>query len=165
MDLYPWLVYVHIAGALVFVLGHGVSVGVAFKVRRERDPNRIQALLQLSTWSLGLFYVGILILLAAGIVMGFIGPDRDWGGSSWWGFTWIWIALGTFLLTMFAMYGLASNYYRRLRTIVEAMVGGSEAVSEDRLVEVLSGPRAWVLAGVGFGSLLFILYLMLFKPF
>lgn len=161
MDLYPWIVYFHVAGVLIFVLGHGVSVGVAFKVRSERDPNRIQALLQLSTWSLGLFYVGILLLLGGGIWAGFT-PGID---GSWWSSKWIWTALITFVLTMFAMYGLASNYYRRLRTIVEAMVAGSEAVSEERLAEVVSGPRAWVLAGVGFGSLLFILYLMLFKPF
>jgi hypothetical protein len=161
MDLYQWLRYVHIAGALLFVMGHGASVAVAFKVRSERDPGRILALLQLSTWSLWMFYLGVLFLLGAGIWAGFT-PGAE---GSWWEYGWIWVALGTFVLTMFAMYGVASNYYRRLRTITEAMVGGSEAVSVDRLAEVLSGPRAWILAIVGFGSLLFILYLMLFKPF
>jgi hypothetical protein len=161
MDLYPWIVYLHVAGVLVFTLGHGVSVGVAFKVRGERDPNRILALLQLSTWSLGLFYVGVLLLLGGGVWAGFT-PGID---GSWWSSKWIWTALITFVLTMFAMYGLASSYYRRLRTIVEAMVGGSEAVSQERLAEVVSGPRPWLLAVIGLGSLLFILYLMLFKPF
>ena len=154
---YQWIVYLHVAGVLLFVLAHGVSVGVAFRVRAERDPARILALLQLSTWSMSLFYVGILILLVAGVIAGFMGD--------WWGQGWIWTALITFLVTMFAMYGIASTYYRRLRTITEAMVEGSQAVSEERLVEVLSGPRAWILVVVGFGSLLFILYLMLFKPF
>ena len=161
MDLYEWLRYVHIAGALVFVLGHGASVAVSFKIRDERDPGRIQPCSELSTWSLSIFYVGIFLLLGAGIWAGFT-PGIE---GSWWGSGWIWAALGTFLVTMFVMYGVASDYYRRLRTIAEAMVGGSEAVSADRLAEVLSGPRAWVLAIVGFGSLLFILYLMLFKPF
>ena len=161
MDLYQWLRYVHIAGALLFVMGHGASVSVAFKVRSERDPARILALLQLSTWSLWMFYLGVLFLLGAGIWAGFT-PGVD---GSWWEQGWIWVALGTFVLTMFVMYGVASNYYRRLRTITEAMANGSEAVSQDRLAEVLSGPRAWILAIVGFGSLLFILYLMLFKPF
>jgi hypothetical protein len=162
---YQWTVYVHIAGALLFVLAHGVSVSVAFRIRSEREPVRILALLQLSTWSLGIFYAGILVLLGAGILAGFMGPDQEFGGSSWWGDGWIWTALITFVLTMFAMYGIASSYYRRLRTIVQAMADGSEAVSTDRLAQVLSGPRAWLLAVVGFGSLLFILYLMLFKPF
>jgi hypothetical protein len=161
MDLYPWIVYVHVAGVLLFVLAHGISVGVSFKVRAERDPHRILPLLQLSAWAIGLLYIGIVILLGAGIWAGFT-PGID---GSWWGDAWIWVALGTFVFTMFAMYGMASTYYRRLRTIVEAMVNGSEAVSEARLAEVLTGPRPWILAGIGFGSLLFILYLMLFKPF
>lgn len=159
--IYPWLVYVHVAGVLVFTLGHGVSVGVAFKVRDERDPQRILALLQLSTWSLWLFYVGILLLLGAGIWAGFT-PGIP---GSWWGSGWIWTALIIFVLTMFAMYALASNYYRRLRTIAEARVAGSQAVTDEQLAEVLRGPRPWILAVIGFGSLLFILYLMLFKPF
>jgi hypothetical protein len=138
-------------------MGHGVSVGVAFRIRSERDPVRILALLQLSTWSLGFFYVGVLVLLGAGIVAGFMGD--------WWSQAWIWTALATFLVTMFLMYGIASSYYRRLRTITQAMADGSQAISEERLAEVLSGPRAWLLAVIGFGSLLFILYLMFFKPF
>jgi uncharacterized membrane protein len=64
-----------------------------------------------------------------------------------------------------AMYVVASGYYKRLRTIVGAMAGGSEAVSEQRLADLLEGPRPLVLAVIGFGGLLFILYLMLFKPF
>lgn len=161
MDLYPWIVYVHVAGVLVFMLGHGASVAVAFKVRGERDPQRIQALLQLSTWALGMFYVGVLLLLGAGVWAGFT-PGIN---GSWWGSGWIWTALVIFVLTMFAMYAIASTYYKRVRTIVDAMVGGSEAVSSDRLAQVLSGPRPWLLAVIGFGSILFILYLMLFKPF
>jgi uncharacterized membrane protein len=161
MDLYPWLRYIHVAGALLFVLGHGASVAVAFKVRNERDPHRIDALLQLSSSAISLFYVGILLLLGAGIWAGFT-PGIP---GSWWEDRWIWVALITFVLTMIAMYAVATNYYKRVRTIVEAMVGGSEAVSEDRLAEVLRGPRPWILAVIGFGSILFILYLMLFKPY
>jgi uncharacterized membrane protein len=161
MDLYPWLRYIHVAGVLLFMLGHGASVSVAFKVRGERDPRRIDALLQLSGWTFGIFYSGILILLGAGIWAGFT-PGID---GSWWGSAWIWTALITFVLTMVAMYAIGSTYYRRVRTIVEAIVNGSEAVSEARLVEVLGGPRPWVLAVIGFGSVFFILYLMMFKPF
>jgi hypothetical protein len=161
MDLYPWLVYVHVAGVLLFMLGHGTSVAVAFKVRGERDPQRIDALLQLSGWSFTLFYVGILILLAAGIWAGFT-PGLD---GSWWGATWIWVALITFVVTMILMYALGSSYYKRVRTIIEAMLGGSKAVTEAQLAEVLKGPRPWLLAVIGLGSVFFILYLMLFKPF
>ena len=47
MDFYPWLVFVHIAGAFTFVLGHGASAMVSVALRHEREPDRVRALLDL----------------------------------------------------------------------------------------------------------------------
>lgn len=154
---YTWWVFLHIAGVFGFLIAHGVSVGVAFRLRRERDPKRIMALLDLSNSSVTLLYVSLLLLIGGGVVAGFVGD--------WWGDGWIWVSLGTLILTIVAMYAVASTYYKRLRTVIGAMADGSQAISEERLGEVLAGPRAWVLALIGFGAILFILYLMLFKPF
>ena len=154
---YQWWVFLHIAGVFAFLIAHGVSVGVAFRLRRERDPRRIMALLDLSSWSISLMYIGILLLLTGGIVAGFVGD--------WWGSGWIWVSLGTLIVVIVAMYAMASAYYKRLRLIVGAMADGSQAVSEEQLAGLLEGPRPWILAVIGFGGLLFILYLMLFKPF
>jgi hypothetical protein len=161
---YQWLVFLHIAGAFVFLIAHGISIGVSLRLRRERDPRRIMALLDVSSGSISGLYVGLLVLLVGGVVAGFMGPDQAVGGSSWWGSGWIWVALGTLIVLMVFMYAAASTYYKRLRVIVGAMVEGSEAVSEARLADLLSGPRPVVLSVVGVGGLLFILYLMLFKP-
>jgi hypothetical protein len=155
--LYQWMVFLHIAGVFAFLTAHGVSVGVAFRVRGERDPRRILALLELSAWSTSLMYLGLLLLLTGGVIAGFIGD--------WWGSGWIWVSLGTLVLVMIGMYMAAAGYYKRLRLIVGAMADGSQAVSDERLSELLEGPRPWVLAVIGFGGILFILYLMLFKPF
>jgi hypothetical protein len=154
---YQWWVFLHIAGVFAFLVAHGVSVGVAFRLRRERDPRRIMALLDLSSWSISLMYIGILLLLTGGIVAGFVGD--------WWGSGWIWVSLGTLIVVIVSMYAMASGYYKRLRLIVGAMADGSQAVSEEQLAGLLEGPRPWILAVIGFGGLLFILYLMLFKPF
>jgi uncharacterized membrane protein len=154
---YTWWVFLHIAGVFGFLIAHGVSVGVAFRLRRERDPKRIMALLDLSNSSVTLLYVSLLLLIGGGVVAGFVG--------NWWGDGWIWVSLGTLVVTIGAMYAVATTYYRRLRTVIGAMADGSQAISEERLGEVLAGPRAWVLAAIGFGAILFILYLMLFKPF
>jgi hypothetical protein len=151
------MVFLHIAGVFAFLTAHGVSVGVAFRVRGERDPRRILALLELSAWSTSLMYLGLLLLLTGGVIAGFIGD--------WWGSGWIWVSLGTLVLVMIGMYMAAAGYYKRLRMIVGAMADGSQAVSDERLSELLEGPRPWVLAVIGFGGILFILYLMLFKPF
>ena len=48
MDLTPyigWIVFIHVLGAFVFAAGHGVSMFVAFQVRRETDRARMAALL------------------------------------------------------------------------------------------------------------------------
>ena len=154
---YQWWVFLHIAGAFVFLVAHGVSMGVSLRLRQERDPKRIMALLDVSSSSISGLYVGLVLLLAGGVVAGFVGD--------WWGQGWIWVALGTLVAVMVLMYALATNYYKRLRLIVGAMADGSEAVSDERLAELLAGPRPVVLAVLGSGGLLFILYLMLFKPF
>lgn len=154
---YQWWVFLHIAGAFVFLLSHGVSMGVSLRLRQERDPRRIMALLDVSSASISGLYVGLVLLLVGGVVAGFVGD--------WWGQGWIWVALGTLAALMVLMYALASTYYKRLRLIVGAMADGSEAVSEARLAELLAGPRPVVLAVTGLAGLLFILYLMLFKPF
>jgi hypothetical protein len=162
---YQWLVFLHIAGAFVFLIAHGISMGVSMRLRRERDPRRIMALLDVSSGSISGLYVGLLLLLVGGVIAGFMGPDQEFGGSSWWGSGWIWVALGTLAVLMVFMYAAASSYYKRLRVIVGAMADGAQAVGEERLAELLTGPRPMVLAVVGLGGLLFILYLMLFKPF
>jgi hypothetical protein len=154
---YQWWVILHVVGAFVFLVAHGVSMGVSLRLRQERDPKRIMALLDVSSTSISGLYVGLVLLLAGGIVSGFVGD--------WWDQGWIWVALGTLIALMIFMYVVASPYYKRLRTIVGAMVQGSEAVGEERFAELLAGPRAIVLAIVGSAGLLFILYLMFFKPF
>src|SRR5690349_9877706 len=98
MDLTPyvgWIVFAHVLGAFLFVAGHGVSMVVAFRLRAESDRARMAALLDLSGIALALAYVGLLLLLVAGIVAGVV------LGS--WGRAWIWVALVLFVLIGFAM--------------------------------------------------------------
>ena len=33
MDLYPWIVFIHVAAAFLFVLGHGASMWVSDQIR------------------------------------------------------------------------------------------------------------------------------------
>ena len=47
-QLYPWIVFTHVAGALVFAMAHGVSLFVALRLRHETELVRIRALLELS---------------------------------------------------------------------------------------------------------------------
>jgi plastocyanin len=154
--LYRFWVFVHILGVFGFLLFHGVSVVVTFRLRTERDPRRINDLLALSGSSISAFYASLAVLLLGGVVAGFLGD--------WWGRAWIWVAIVLLVATSVAMFLLARPYYRRIGLVARAMAGGSEAVTEDQFDAILRSRRPWTIVAIGFGGLLAILYLMMFKP-
>ncbi len=158
---YRWWLFLHFVGIFVFLLAHGASVTVTFQLRKERDPARIAALLELSRGSLTAFYAGLGLLLTAGIILGFF-PGSP---GTWWGQGWIWAALALLLAVSGAMIALARPYYRRLERVARAFGAGSPAVSEVEMAELLTSRRPLVIAGLGFGGLLVILWLMVLKPF
>ncbi len=155
--MYPWVVFLHVAGVFGFLLAHGASVTVMFRLRTERERERIVTLLDLSSTSMLAFYASIVVLLAAGILAGFIG--------NWWRMLWIWVSLGLFLAIAVAMYPLASTYFRRVRRAVGSRPSGAPMASDEELDELLTSTRPLIIALVGFGGILAILWLMLFKPF
>jgi formate hydrogenlyase subunit 3/multisubunit Na+/H+ antiporter MnhD subunit len=163
--MYQFWVFVHLAGVFGFLLAHGVSAAVAMSLRRERDPQKVRALLELSSWTLSAFYISFLVLLAGGITAGFLGH--------WWGQGWIWAALGVLLLMMGAMYGLASPYYNRLREAVGLQTYARKRQGTQpgpptqtvKLEPLLRSSRPVLITVVGMMGLLVILWLMVYKPF
>ena len=83
--MYQWIVLVHIVGAFIFVLSHGVAVCMAFELPKQRDSRRIMALLDLSSVSLGGLYLGLVLLLdrrdLGGIAGGHFSRLLDLGGA------------------------------------------------------------------------------------
>ena len=154
--MYTWWVFVHLVGLFGFLIAHGVSVAVAFRLRKERDPARIAQLLELSSSSLRAFYVSLALLLIGGVVAGFMG--------NWWSQAWIWLSIVILILAVLAMFGMARPYYRRVGLVSRAMASGSTAVTPQQLNKVLTSRRPISVAVIGFASLALILYLMLFKP-
>ncbi|HEX2031677.1 MAG TPA: cupredoxin domain-containing protein [Actinomycetota bacterium] len=154
--MYQWLVFVHLVGVFGFLIAHGVSVGVSLRLRTERDPAKIGALLDVSSRSIGPMWLSIAVLLAGGIAAGFLGR--------WWGYGWIWASIGVLVLVIAAMGGMASRYYKRVRFITSAMAEGTQAVSADEYDRVLRSSRPLTIAVVGFAGLVLILWMMIFKP-
>jgi hypothetical protein len=161
--MYPWIVFLHVLGAFAFVAAHGVSMVAAFQLRGERDRSRQAALLQLSGTGIGVMYVGLLLLLVAGIVAGFVGDH--------WGRGWIWASLGILVAVIAVMYAVATPFYGRMRAA--AGVGGTgqsadkfkPPATEADLDALATSSRPWVLAIVGGIGLVVIVWLMLSKPF
>ena len=164
MDWYPWVVFVHVAGAFLFVMGHGASMWASDQIRHERDAVRITTLLELSGRSLGLVYGALLALLIAGIAAGIMGGHFSRG--------WIWASIGVLVAIIVLMYALASTYYRRVREAVgmRTMQTPKDApdptpVSAEELAALVDTHRPDVIGLVGIIGLLVLLWLMLFKPF
>ena len=164
MDWYPWIKLLHVIGAFGFVLAHGASAFAAIRIRSEREPSRVAALLDLSGASIGLMYVSLLVLLGAGIAVGFIG--------GFWGRAWIWVAIGVLVLVVVAMYPLGSQHYANVRRAV-----GIKAYNDPKdappptpaapaeLEALLASNRPFLLAAIGGIGLVVILWLMVVKPF
>src|SRR4029077_16625880 len=161
---YNWIVFLHVAGAFTFVLAHGVSAGVALKLRQEREVPRIQALLDLSKTATQGMYVGLVILLIAGITAAFM--------AGLWGRGWIWTAIALLILSIAFMWTRASVYYGEIRRaaglayyILGKGSGPPAAPNATELAGLLGSSRAMETVAVGSIGLLAIIWLMVMKPF
>ena len=164
--MYQWIVFVHILAVFGFLLAHGATAAVTFKLRGEREIARVCALLDLAQGVATVGTVSLLVLLAAGIGLGFRG--------NWWGQGWIWVSLGVLVLIAIAMRPLGSIPLNRLRKALQASASASttpesqaslDTVTEKQLAAMLTTVRPWLLTVIGGGGLVLILWLMMFKPF
>lgn len=162
--MYRWLVYIHILAVFIFLLAHGGSASVTLRLRRETDRSRIAALLDLSSASLGVMYLSLLVLLVAGIILGFLGK--------WWGLGWIWVSLALLVLMAAAMYVRASIPFHRVRQAAGLpyfdgrRTQPAAAPSNDEVVRAAAAAiRTAEVTVTGVVPIAIILWLMMFKPF
>ncbi len=151
--MYTWWRFLHVVGAFGFLAAHGATAAVAMRLRKERDPAKIRALLGLSRSTRPWMYVSLLLLIAAGVVAGFQGH--------WWDEGWIWTALILLVVLLVAAVPLAVPYYVRVR---RAVAEGSDTPPEE-LDTLLLSPRPIVIAVVESAGLVVIVWLMVLKPF
>ena len=154
--MYQWWVFVHLSGVFGLLVSHGASIALAFQLRRERDPARVETILQLSGNSIRAFYISLIVLL-----VGAFAATTD-GGL--WGYGWIWASLVVLTILMVAMYFVARPYYHRIRFVAGAMAAGSTAVTPQQFDDLLRSRRGLATIWIGIAGLAIILYLMLFKP-
>jgi len=167
VDLAPfhgWIVFIHIVGVFAFLLAHGVSAAVLLRLRSERDPAAVRTLLDLSARSMIAMAIGGLVWLVSGILAGFSG--NFWTTGRYW----IWASL----VIAFVIIGVMTPWGRLYLDKVRAAVGidpktgtidALAPVDPAALDAAIKSGRPMLLAGIGFGGLIVLAYLMMFKPF
>lgn len=154
--MHEWIVFGHILGALLFMLAHGASAAVVFRLRRERDPNAVRVLLGLSRMTTPAAYVGLILLIGAGLWAAMSGRWFSAGGF------WLWLSIILLVVILGAMYGMLAPAFRRVRQLVGD--AGTD-VDPGELDQALSQPGPMIGVGIGLLGTVVILWLMVLKPF
>lgn len=156
--------YLHIFGVFVFLIAHGVSSGVGFRLAKERNRERVAALFDFSASSYRVMLLGFWWILTTGLVLGSLG--------GWWTMRWFWAAIITLIVLAGVMTPLAGRPYGRVRRMLglrvpmrrrqpAASAPGSDADVAAALDRISPIPTA----AVGIIGIAFLLWLMMFKPF
>ena len=163
MDLYPWVVVIHVVAIFLFVLGHGVSSYAMFKVKAETDRARLAALLDLSATSLLTTLTTLIVALVAGIAAGIMG-----GHFGRW---WIWISLVLLIAVGGVMTPLAAIPMNAVRaTLGLRRAGDSKSeppppAGDGELAAARAALRPQLVAALGISAIAVIIWLMEVKPF
>jgi len=108
VQVYRWLLYVHIASVLGFVLLHGMSTGMLLSLRSPQSAEATALRQQSTTWRFGSYgFLGVVVL--TGVALGVQG--------NWWRYGWIWAAIVIVVAAVLAL-GAIGIRLRRTRSRV-----------------------------------------------
>lgn len=155
--LYPWFVFAHLVGLVLFAVAHGASALMAFRLRGERDRAAVAALLRTGELSLGPMYIGLLLLAIGGLGAA--------AAADLWSSTWIIASIVVFVFVLVVMWAVAAPYYQNLRKDLQTLgEDGRPTLDGDALAARLDTRRPEILTAVGGIGLLVLVWLMVIKP-
>jgi len=162
--LYKLVVFLHVIFVFGYLLSHGVSAGVAFAPKKERDVQRIRALLDVSAASYPVMFYTLYAFIIFGIIAGF--------QLNWWKFGWIWVSIVLLLVIVFLMMTFGGGIYGEARKAAGTRynVKGKwfppePAKSDEEVFAILGKTNPILLTVIGYGGFAVIAWLMLAKPF
>ena len=161
VDLYPWLVVVHIVAAFAFVMAHGVSVYAMYRVRKEHDRARLAVLVGLSGDTFGLAMISLLVVLVAGITGGIM--------QGYFSKAWIWLSIVILVVVGGAMTPLAAIPMNKVRLALGIAIRGVKEpptpATDSELAALQASLRPQLAAAIGGIGLIVLVALMSLKPF
>jgi hypothetical protein len=145
-----------------FLLAHGTSAAMAFRLRSEKTTDGIRSLTELSKQTTQVMYSFILLIVITGLLLGIQG--------GWFGRYWIWTAMVVLVLTIGVMSVLGRRYNavrasvglpaRSGRRIVTSTPGSPEDIRR-----AVDATPAALISAIGVVALALLLWLMILKPF
>lgn len=156
-ELYPWFVVAHLVGLVLFAVCHGVSVFMAFRIRRESDPAVVASFLSLSQTAINPMYLGLALILIGGI-------GAAWIGNLWFE-PWIVTSVVVLIIVLGVMYAVATPYYMKLReSLAEVGPDGRPSMEPGVLAARLDNRRPEILVIAGSLGIVVLVWLMVAKP-
>lgn len=159
--MYEWVVFVHVASILAFMLAHGVHMTAMWAMRGEPDPERMLTFFNdVSTATVLRILLGVVVL--SGVTAGFMG--------SWWGSGWIWTSLLLLVFISVVMWRFGGGFFGMVQEAAEAAINARTDDPSNPAPQAAydAARHSWHTLGVsaiGLGGLAVILWLMMFKPF
>jgi len=164
MNLYGWVVVGHVIGVILAFAAHGVSAFAMFRVRTERDPARLAAVLDLSSSSLAASGIGLLVAIVLGIAAAIMGGH--------FAKFWPWAAIIILVVVIGSMTPLAGIPMNRVRKALGMAVQGDKPTDPprqpappDELAAALAAIRPEIPAAIGVVGIVVLSWLMRAKPF
>ena len=159
--MYEWVIFVHVASILAFMLAHGVHVAAMFAMSREPDPEQMLTFFNIVPTATVL-RVTLGFVIVSGAIAGLMGD--------WWGTGWIWTSLILLVVIAVVMWRFGGGYYGLVQQAAEAAVAARADDPGNPAPQATydAARRSWQVVGmsvVGLGGTAVILWLMMFKPF
>ena len=161
--MYRWLVFLHVASSFLFMMTHGATAAVMFRVRSEVSRDSLISLMEIRRWAEIPFSIATAVMFLSGIALAFAG--------GWWRTGWIWSSLAILVLITVAMATMGRRYLDEVAaSITGELIDGEDNGLADPTTELdfsraASAGRPELLASIGIIGFLAILWLMMFKPF
>jgi hypothetical protein len=164
MTVYRVIVFLHVLSALGFLMAHGVSAMMLFKVSRERSYDALCNYLEISSLAMKPAMLALHGVEITGITLTLMGR--------WWMMGWIWVALALFIGVGFVMAKYAAGYMNNVRRAMgipshKDLKKGLRPVPApyEKLMEVVATGRPRLVATAALSGLAMIVALMTLKPF
>lgn len=160
------LILLHVLSAFAFLLAHGPSIAVMLRLRKERDPRVVSALLDTSRqWSQASWGAWAFLALTGALLAS---VEHAWGKP------WVWGSVVVLVLVTGLMSPLAANVMNHARAAAglryfdgRRMHPGGEPLDQAALDAALEKVRArtWPVMILGVVGTVVLVWLMTWKPF